>query len=416
MMSEAQFMRLALRLARRGYGTTSPNPMVGAVLVKNGKIIGRGWHRCAGGPHAEIEALRDAQKRGHSARGATLYVTLEPCCTHGRTPPCTEAIIAAGIKRVVVGTTDPNPRHAGRAFKILRRAGIEVTSPGSAGVPPASPSIRNPATRRRDAGAPRANALAGECVRLNEAFNHWIVHRTPFVTVRAAMTLDGKIATASGESKWITGEKARAYGMKLRQGSDAILVGINTILADNPSLTARVGAPNSDSAHADLEIGAPRLRRIVLDSMARTPLTAKVVSDEFAALTTIVVSKRAPRNRVAALSKRVNVIVATAAKPLSPAPRHLSRIDLRWLMRKLGAENVTSLLVEGGGEVNASFLLGGFAQRVTFFYAPKILGGRDSRKAVAGEGARSLAEVIQLRDVEWKRLGSDLLLTARVIP
>ena len=229
------------------------------------------------------------------------------------------------------------------------------------------------------------------------------------------MTLDGKIATASGESKWITGEKARAYGMKLRQGSDAILVGINTILADNPSLTARVGAPNSDSAHADLEIGAPRLRRIVLDSMARTPLTAKVVSDEFAALTTIVVSKRAPRNRVAALSKRVNVIVATAAKPLSPAPRHLSRIDLRWLMRKLGAENVTSLLVEGGGEVNASFLLGGFAQRVTFFYAPKILGGRDSRKAVAGEGARRLAEVLQLRAVEWQRLGADVVRTARVI-
>ena len=232
-MSDAHFMRLALRLARRGYGATSPNPMVGAVLVKGGKIIGRGWHRRAGLPHAEIEALRDAQKRGHNPRGATLYVTLEPCSTHGRTPPCTDAIIAGGIKRVVVGAVDPNPKHAGKGFKILKRAGIAVEV---FGVP-----------RSRGKGgellADRLKAelqtLANECVQLNEAFNHWIVHRTPFVTVKAAMTLDGKIATASGESKWITGDKARAYGMQLRQGSDAILVGINTILADDPSLTAR---------------------------------------------------------------------------------------------------------------------------------------------------------------------------------
>src|ERR1700691_1302085 len=210
-MSDAQFMRLALRLARRGCGATSPNPMVGAVLVKGGKIIGRGWHHRAGLPHAEIEALRDAIKHGHDPCGATLYVTLEPCSTHGRTPPCTDAIIAAGIKKVVIGATDPNPRHAGRAFKLLRRAKVEFAQ----------------------------GILADECARLNEAFNHWIVHRTPFVTVKSAMTLDGKIATASGESKWITGEKARAHGMKLRQGSDAILVGINTILADNPSLTVR---------------------------------------------------------------------------------------------------------------------------------------------------------------------------------
>src|ERR1041385_7435431 len=204
-------MRLALRLARRGCGTSSPNPMVGAVLLKQGVIIGRGWHRRAGGPHAEIEALRDAERKGRSPKGATLYVTLEPCSTHGRTPPCTDAIVAAGIKRVVVGATDPNPPHAGRAFRLLKRAGIGVT-----------PGVH-----------------AEECARLNEAFNHWIVRRTPFVTVKAAMTLDGKIATANGESKWITGEQARACGMKLRQGADAILVGINTLLADDPSLTVR---------------------------------------------------------------------------------------------------------------------------------------------------------------------------------
>jgi len=377
-------MRLALRLARRGSGATSPNPMVGAVLVKGGKIIGRGWHRRAGLPHAEIEALRDAQKNGHSPRGATLYVTLEPCSTHGRTPPCTDAIIAAGIKRVVIGATDPNPKHGGRAFKILRRAGIEVVH----------------------------GILADACAQSNEAFNHWIVRRTPFVTVKAAMTLDGKIATAGGESKWITGEKARAHGMKLRQGADAILVGINTILADDPSLTFRKRKVENGNRK--------QLRRIILDSTARTPLDTKVVSDEFAMLTTIVVGRRAPKNRVAALAKRVNVLTAPtqmvgrASSRAGSSVASPHRISLDWLLEKLGSDNVTSLLVEGGGEVNASFLLGGFAQRVAFFYAPKILGGRDSRKGVAGGGAKSLGEVIRLRDVEWRRLGEDLLLTARV--
>ena len=373
-------MRLALRLARRGYGMTSPNPMVGAVLVKGGKIIGRGWHRRAGLPHAEIEALHETQKHGQNSKGATLYVTLEPCSTHGRTPPCTDAIIAAGIKRVVIGATDPNPKHSGRGFRILRRAGIEVVR----------------------------GILADECVELNEAFNHWIVHRTPFVMVKAAMTLDGKIATASGKSKWITGEIARAYGIKLRQGADAVLVGINTILADDPSLTAR----------AKIEGGrwkmAKPIRRIVLDSMARTPLNAKIVSDEFTALTTIIVSKAAPKNRVVALAKRANVIVAPTTLVGRAVPNAPYRIDLNWVLKRLGSENVTGLLAEGGGEVNASFLLGGFTQRVVFFYAPKILGGRDSRKAVAGEGASNLAEALQLREVEWEKIGSDLMMTALV--
>jgi diaminohydroxyphosphoribosylaminopyrimidine deaminase/5-amino-6-(5-phosphoribosylamino)uracil reductase len=250
-------------------------------------------------------------------------------------------------------------------------------------------------------------------VKLNEFFNHWIVHCTPLVTVKAAMTLDGKIATASGESKWITGEKARAHGMTLRRDSDAILVGINTILNDDPSLTARMGTPNSGSARAGQEIGVPKLRRIVLDSMARTPLNAKVASDEFAALTTIVAGESAPKHRLTALAKKVNVIVAPTAN--SKFKIQNSKLDLRWLLKKLGAENVTSLLVEGGGEVNASFLLGGFAQRVAFFYAPKILGGHDSRKGVAGDGAANLAGVIQLKEIEWSRIGEDLLMTALLV-
>jgi diaminohydroxyphosphoribosylaminopyrimidine deaminase/5-amino-6-(5-phosphoribosylamino)uracil reductase len=368
-------MRIALQLARRGYGMTSPNPMVGAVLVRRGRVIGRGWHHRAGEPHAEIEALRDARRRGLAVKGATLYVTLEPCCTQGRTPPCTDALKSAGIRRVVAGATDPNPRHAGRAFRILRRTGMAVTR----------------------------GVLAEECGRLNEAFNHWITRRAPFVTVKAGMTLDGKIATASGESRWITGEQARAWGMKLRKGADAILVGVNTVLADDPGLTVRTQKPGARQAPA--MVAGNRLRRIVLDAMARTPLSAQVASDAWAPLTTIVVGKSAPRRRVAALARRVRVLVAPVSR---------GKVNLRWLMKQLGAENVTSLLVEGGGEVNASFLLQGLAQRVAFFYAPRILGGRDSRRAVAGEGAGTLAECLRLTDLEWRRLGADWLLSARV--
>jgi diaminohydroxyphosphoribosylaminopyrimidine deaminase / 5-amino-6-(5-phosphoribosylamino)uracil reductase len=377
MPTDRDYMRLALRLARRGYGTTSPNPMVGAVLARGGKIIGRGWHHHAGEPHAEIEALLDAQMRGHKPKGATLYVTLEPCSTHGRTPPCTEAILTAGIRRVVAGAVDPNPRHRGRAFKILRRTGIAVTQ----------------------------GVLAEECMRLNEAFNYWIVRRLPLVTVKAGMTLDGKIATAAGESRWITGEQARACGMKLRQGADAILVGINTVLADDPSLTVR--SSKSEVRAVKQTVQNRGLRRIVLDAKGRTPLEAKVASDACAALTTVVVNRLAPRRRVAALAKQVRVLVA---------PGSGNKINLLWLLKKLGSEGVTSLLVEGGGEVNASFLLQGLAQRVAFFYAPTVLGGRGSRGAVAGKGARTLAESLSLSELEWRRLGPDWLLSARVAP
>jgi diaminohydroxyphosphoribosylaminopyrimidine deaminase / 5-amino-6-(5-phosphoribosylamino)uracil reductase len=384
MPTEHDYMGLALRLARKGYGTSSPNPMVGAVLVKRGRIVGRGWHRRAGEPHAEIEALRDAQRRGNNVKAATLYVTLEPCSTHGRTPPCTEAILTAGIKRVVAGAVDPNPRHRGGAFAILRRAGVTVTE----------------------------GVMAAECARLNEAFNHWIVRRLPLVTVKAGMTLDGKIATAEGESKWITGQRARAYGMKLRQGADAILVGINTVLADDPGLTFRrpAGAGKGqqpEARGAESTLREHRLRRIVLDATGRTPLGAKVVTDDAAALTTVVVNESAPKRRIAALAQRVRVLVG---------PGSGRQINLPWLLRKLGSEGVTSLLVEGGGEVNASFLLQRLAQRIVFFYAPVVLGGRDSRTAVAGEGARTLAESLNLSEMEWRRFGPDLLLSAKIAP
>ena len=364
--SDEQWMRRALALALRGYGRTSPNPMVGAVLVRGETKLGEGWHHAAGQPHAEIEAIRHAKRRGERIAGSTLYVTLEPCCTHGRTPPCTDAIIDARIARVVVGAGDPNPKHAGKGLRLLCAGGIRVSD----------------------------GILSEEATAMNEAFNHWIVHRTPFVTVKAAMTLDGKIATANGESKWITGEPARRQGMRLRERADAILIGVNTILADDPSLTFR-----------GTRAKPKPLRRIILDTQARTPLKAKVVSDKNADSTTIVIGRTAPKQRAAALAAPVNVWVA---------PVRNKQIDLRWLLRRLGRDEVVEVLVEGGGEVNASFLLNGLAHRVAFFYAPKILGGRESTKAVGGAGLLRKEDWLRLSQVEWKTTGRDLFMTATV--
>jgi diaminohydroxyphosphoribosylaminopyrimidine deaminase / 5-amino-6-(5-phosphoribosylamino)uracil reductase len=374
MKTDLEYMRLALRLARRGYGRTSPNPMVGAVLVKRGEIIGRGWHRRAGEPHAEVEAVRDAVSRRKNPRGATLYVTLEPCSSFGRTPPCTEAVREAGIKKVVFGAVDPNPDHAGAACEILGEAGVEVVK----------------------------GVLAEEIARLNESFNYWITRRRPFVTVKAGMSLDGRIATRTGDSKWITSEKSRAWAMRLRQGADAILVGVNTVLADNPRLTIRVGKMKSGQDRYSQESVK---RRLVLDGLARTPLQARLVSDEFAAGTTIFVSRLAPKGRVEALGKKVKVRVA---------PDDGGKLALGAILRELGEEGVTSLLVEGGGRVHASFLMQRFVQRVAFFYSPKLIGGWDAPRAVAGNGAASLPECLVLRQVQWRRLGPDLFLNARV--
>ena len=372
MTPDEQFMVQALRLAKRAYGQTSPNPMVGAVLVQDGEVIGRGWHHRAGAPHAEIEALADAARRQRSVSGATVYVTLEPCCTHGRTPPCTEALIRAGVRRVVVAAVDPNPRHAGQGLVRLREAGITVDS----------------------------GVLEAESNRLNEAFNHWLVHRIPWVTAKSAMTLDGKIATASGQSKWITGPKSRAHAQRLRLGVDAVLVGVETVLADDPSLTVRTQPGFRRPAWHPVKL------RIILDTRARTPLESRLVSDDGRASTLIVVSELADPARIAALQARVTVI---------RAPERDGRIDLAWLMPELGRMGVLHLLVEGGGTVLASFFEAGLVHRIAFFYAPRILGGEESRRSVAGQGFRSLAEAPSLTDVESRRFGEDLFITARVV-
>jgi diaminohydroxyphosphoribosylaminopyrimidine deaminase/5-amino-6-(5-phosphoribosylamino)uracil reductase len=285
---------------------------------------------------------------------------------------------------VVIGAIDPNPKHGGKAISLLKSAGITVAS----------------------------GVMQHQCSRLNEAFNHWMVHHRPFVTVKAAMTLDGKIATAEGDSKWITGERSRQHGMRLRLGADAVLVGIKTVLQDDPQLTFRAIRGKTSNEK--------RLRRVVLDSFARTPLTARVVCDQHAHETLIVVGESAPRKRVQALARRVQVLVApggSTAERSKAQSRELTNIhiNLPWLLNTLGKEAVTSVLVEGGGEVNASFLMQGLAQRVAFFYAPKVLGGRHARRAVAGDGVSSVKEGLDLSEVQWRRFGADLFMTARVV-
>jgi len=395
---DRRWLELALRLARRGYGSTSPNPMVGAVIVRHGRLLGRGWHRKAGLPHAEIEALADARARGATPRGATLYVTLEPCSTRGRTPPCTRAILDAGIRRVVAAATDPNPAHAGRGFRLLEAAGIEVSH----------------------------GLLGGIAADLNAPFNHWIVHRTPFVTLKAAMTLDGKIATRTGESRWITSPQARADAMRLRLGADAILVGIGTVLADDPSLTVRrpeAGGQRPEAGGQRSEVRGPTtedggqttgqgrvvkvLPRVILDSRARTPLSARVVTDAWAGSTTVVVTRQAPARRVTALRERVRVVVA---------PRGPDGVDLDWLLGWLGRQDVTHAVVEGGGEVHGAFVRRGLVHRVVFYYAPCVVGGRDAPRAVAGVGAEGWSHVLRLESPRWRRVGPDLRLTADVAP
>jgi len=361
---DEKYMQMALELARRAAGRTSPNPMVGAVLVRDGRVVGRGYHARAGTPHAEIHALREA---GELAEGATLYVTLEPCCHYGRTGPCTEAIIEAGVARVVAAMTDPNPRVAGRGLERLRRAGVEVA----------------------------VGVLEAEARRLNEVFIKYMTTGLPFVVLKAAMSLDGKIATRTGRSRWITGGEARARGHALRDRYDAILVGVNTVLADDPALTARL----PDGAGRDPV-------RIILDSRARTPPGAKVIVQQSAAPTLVAVTPDAPADRVAALERAgASVLVVPGESP---------RVDLKALLIELARREITSVLVEGGGEVHASFLAGGLVDKVVWFIAPLIIGGREAPGPVGGEGPADLQEAVRLHEVTVTRCGGDYCLEGYV--
>ena len=353
-------MREALRIARNAEGRTSPNPLVGAVIVRDGRIIAEGWHRKAGTPHAEIHALRMA---GDLARGATLYVTLEPCSHYGRTGPCAKAVAEAGIARVVVAMQDPNPKVAGRGLSMLREAGIEV----------------------------RCGVLADEAARLNEVFLHWITTGMPFVVLKTAMTLDGKIATRTGASQWITNEASRRRVHEYRDIYDSILVGIGTVLHDDPSLTTRL--PDGTGKNPV---------RIIVDSQARTPLSAKVVCDG-QAKTIVAVTEQAPEARCKALEKAgVEVIRAGSG----------AHVDLRLLLQMLGEREICSVFVEGGGSVNFSLLEASLVDKVYAFIAPKLVGGREALTPVEGEGFASLGECVALTDVHVEELAGDILLTA----
>lgn len=358
-------MAQALRLAAKGLGRTSPNPMVGALVLSRGRIVGRGYHHKAGEPHAEILALHEA---GAHARGATLYVTLEPCShLRKRTPPCVPAVIRSGVRRVVIAMLDPNPRVKGRGVRALRRSGLQV-----------------------EVGCGRLEAEA-----LNRVYAHWIRTGRPFVTLKAAMTLDGKIATTTGDSKWITGETARRHVHNLRRLADAILVGVETVLKDDPSLTARV------STSASKLTGRQPLR-VVLDSNLRLPLTARVLSNLKSARTLIATTARAP------VTKRRQV-EATGAEVLV-LPDRQGRVSLPALLFQLGRRQISNLLVEGGSEVNASFWRSSLVDHVMLYVSTRILGGQDAKGLIGGQGPRRLAGATLLDNLQIHQLGHDLLI------
>ncbi|HEY6101487.1 MAG TPA: bifunctional diaminohydroxyphosphoribosylaminopyrimidine deaminase/5-amino-6-(5-phosphoribosylamino)uracil reductase RibD [Anaeromyxobacter sp.] len=362
--ADVRWMRRAVDLAERGRFTVAPNPMVGAVVVRSGRVVGEGHHRLAGGPHAEIEALARA---GARARGATLYVSLEPCAHHGRTPPCTDAILAAGIARVVAAARDPNPLVRGRGLARLGRAGVEV------------------------AWSRGEERLRAE--RQNEKFRVAVSRGRPFVLAKWAATLDGKIASGAGESRWITGEAARRRSLELREEFDAILVGAGTVLADDPRLTRRLGRAE----------GIPH-RRVVLDGRLRVPVTARVFSNP----TTAIVATAVPKSHPAARR-----LAARGVEVWSLPGRKRDLVDLPRLLRRLAGAGVSSLLVEGGAATLWEFLRSGLVDRVTVFVAPRILGGSAAPGAVGGAGF-PLARTPRLEDLEWEAVGADLMLTGRV--
>ncbi len=357
-------MTLALRLAAKGLGQTSPNPMVGALVVKNGRIVGRGYHHGPGQPHAEILALNQA---GPRAKGATLYVTLEPCChLLKRTPPCVPTVINSGVRAVVVAMTDPNPLVKGRGVVALRRAGITVTT-----------------------GVGRE-----EAAQLNRTYLHWIKTGRPFVILKAGMTLDGKVATAKGESRWITGPRARQDAHRLRSQVDAVIVGVGTVLKDNPTLTARL-------SERPLRLASRQPLRIVLDSQLRTPPTATVCTEQDRAKTLIVTTSRASASRRRGLERaRVEVV---------SLPLKNSQVSFSALLTMLGKRGITSVLIEGGSTVNATALREKLVNRILFYLAPILMGGQDGKAVIGGRSPKRLAQALSLRHVTVRRIGEELV-------
>lgn len=354
------YMRRAIKLALKAKGKTSPNPLVGAIIVKDGKIVGEGFHLRAGEPHAEINALKVA---GDKAKGGEIYLNLEPCSHTGRTPPCVEALIQSQIKKVFVGMVDPNPLVQGKGIKILQEAGIEV----------------------------KVGILEAECRKLNEIFIKYITTRKPFVILKVAASLDGRIATDTGDSKWITNEKSRKYVHRLRSEVDAVLVGIGTVEKDNPQLTCRLKNQQGKDPV-----------RIIVDSTLRISPEAKVLNLNSLSPTIIATTDRAK-------PEKIKIIEGKGARVMIIPSR--DRVDLNALMDALGKEEITSVLIEGGSEVNTAALEAGIVDKIIFFYAPRIIGGKKAPLIMEGKGFSLINECWQVYQMEVRRFGEDVMIS-----
>ena len=360
---DEKYMGMAIRLARRAEGMTNPNPLVGAVIVKNGKVIGKGYHKRCGLPHAEINALKNL--KGKAGALATMYVTLEPCDHFGRTPPCTDAIIKCGIKKVVIGMADPNPINNGRGINKLNRYGVKAT----------------------------VGALREEVRQLNKPYLKFITSRIPYVTVKVAESIDGKIATKTGDSKWITGKDSRAYLHRIRGRVDAIMAGLNTVIKDDPTLLSKVS-------------GKKQPIRIIADTFLRTPAAAKIFlnSDRFPVIIATTENKETPKQRL---------LERAGAKILFVNKKN-GRIDLKDLLKKMGAMNIMHLLVEGGGELTASLVEERLVDRFLFFIAPKVIGGRNAITPVEGRGVARIRDALTLGEFKIRKFKSDILIESEV--
>ncbi|EJO5348621.1 bifunctional diaminohydroxyphosphoribosylaminopyrimidine deaminase/5-amino-6-(5-phosphoribosylamino)uracil reductase RibD [Clostridium botulinum] len=353
------YMKKALKLAKKGEGKVNPNPKVGAVVVKDNKIIGAGYHKYFGGPHAEVYALREAEE---NARGATIYVTLEPCSHYGKTPPCAEAIVKAGISKAVIAMKDPNALVQGRGIDILKQNGIEVVT----------------------------GIMEKESKELNEVFIKYITKKEPFVVLKTASTLDGKIATKTGESKWITGEESRYRVHQIRNDLSGIMVGIGTIIKDNPLLTTRIEGGRSP-------------KTIIVDSHLRTPLESKILKTINER--TIYIATTKNHNNI---SKK-QTLEKLGVKILEFQENNEGKVPLKKLMRCLGKEEVDSVLLEGGSTLNFSALKEGIVDKVMCFIAPKIMGGQDSKNMIGGDGVENLKDIFKLENLKLEKIGEDIL-------
>ena len=369
-MPEEKYMRRAIELAKKGSGHVNPNPLVGAVIVRDGEIIGEGYHECYGQLHAERNAIANAKKRGNSLEGSTIYVTLEPCCHYGKTPPCTEAIIEEKIARVVVGSDDPNPLVSGKGFQMLREKGIEV-------IP---------------------HFLKEECDAMNHVFFHYIRTGTPYVAMKYAMTMDGKIACYTGDSKWVTGEESRAHVQTLRNHYKGIMAGIGTVLADDPMLNCRI------------EGGRDPIR-IIADSHLRIPIDSQLVRTAGQQPLIVACLPDADEEKAAQLQEKgVEVLRIPGVTTADITEEQKEVISLPVLMKELGARKIDGILLEGGGQLNESALQAGIVDRLYCYIAPKIFGGAQAKTPVEGQGLTRAADAWQFNRIGMQEFGQDILL------